>query len=109
MARNKLPDTHLYLEYLLPIVANVRKGLRVPKKEVMRTIIELCSERELSATELSILLLRSKGTLQSHYLGFMCDNGLLQRKYPEYRVQPKQKYTADRSVIDTSSFLTPDE
>ncbi|MDD2478573.1 MAG: hypothetical protein PHS31_01625 [Victivallaceae bacterium] len=109
MTKQELPDTHLYLESLLPIVANIRKKKRTSKKEIMKTIIELCSERELSATELSVLLLRTKGSLQTHYIGFMCDNGLLQRKYPGYQVQPKQKFTADRSVIKTSKFLTPDE
>lgn len=60
MAKKKLPDAHLYLESLLPFAENIRKERRFSEKDMMIIIIELFAERELSAIELLVLLLRSK-------------------------------------------------
>ncbi|MDD2403251.1 MAG: hypothetical protein PHV75_01115 [Victivallaceae bacterium] len=109
MRKKKLPDTHLYLEYLLPIAMKARNEKRIPKTQIMRIIVELCAERELSISELSVLLLRTKGTLHTHYIGFMCDHGLLQRKFPGHQVQPKQKYVADRSVLENTDYFSSNE
>ena len=66
-----------------PIAQAVRTAKRTDKSLVIEAIVELCSDRYLTAVELASLLNRNVTTLRSHYLPQMLKSGLLKLKYAE--------------------------
>jgi len=80
-------------EELLAIAMAVSSTKRASKKLVRNSIIKLCRKGELSSQDLAVLLGRTEQSLRTHYINPLCEEGVLQRKYP-IKNHPKQKYTA---------------
>jgi ATP-dependent DNA helicase RecG len=83
-------------------VKRVAESLRRPTQEVREAILELCTLKERTITELSRLLSRRSHTLRKGYLRPMVEEGLLELKYPERPSHPRQAYRSGRSEEGSS-------
>jgi ATP-dependent DNA helicase RecG len=83
-------------QHLKDIAKPVAESQRAKPEQVKATILDLCSDRFLTASELSTLLCRHSGGLQQRYIGPMVEEGLLLPKYAEAKNQPNQAYTSAR-------------
>ncbi len=79
-------------ERLQEIASPVSSTQRSSKEAVRFAIIELCSEAELSATEIAGLLSRKEQTVRQ-YIEELSKDRCLVPKYP-LKTHPKQKYRA---------------
>jgi len=67
---------------------------RAKQEQVRATILDLCSERFLTVSELSILLRRHPGGLQQRYISPMVREKLLTPKFGPSSNNPNQAYTS---------------
>ena len=79
---------------LQKIALPVASTKRVAKKTVENTIIALCSEKELSANDIALLLNRNEKNIRNNYLNNMCKQGMISLKYQNIVNHPDQKYKA---------------
>jgi predicted HTH transcriptional regulator len=84
----------------LDIVKTVRDSKKSPKNSVIKAILEVCTNRYLTAMEVATLLNRDVSSLRNHYLSKMVKDGLLELKYKELH-HINQAYTKNgKSIID---------
>jgi hypothetical protein len=67
---------------------------RAKQEQVRATILDLCSERFLTVSELSTLLRRHPGGLQQRYIAPMVREKLLTPKFGPSSNNPNQAYTS---------------
>jgi len=67
---------------------------RAKKEQVRATILDLCSKRFLTVSELSVLLRRHPGGLQQRYIAPMVSEKLLVPKFGPSSNNPNQAYTS---------------
>jgi predicted HTH transcriptional regulator len=79
---------------LKAIASKAGTGKRIDPEKMKDIIRNLCSIKELSIQELAGLLNRSEETIRTHYINPMCEEGNLERKYPNIKTDPRQKYRA---------------
>lgn len=88
-------------EQLQQVTLAVRQKGRVPRKLMVKTILQLCADNYLSLKELADILDRKPDSLRNHYINNMVSEGALQWRYPETINHPQQGYKArPRTVKD---------
>ena len=83
----------------LEIVKKVRNSKKAPKDSVVKAILEVCTNRYLTATEVATLLNRDVSSLRNHYLSQMVKDGLLELKFKEIN-HKNQAYIQKREGYD---------
>ncbi len=90
--KNTDSDNNEYYEQLMNIVAPISGKKRVKPEEMMDVIVNLCKIKELTTRELAGLLGRTQETVRIHYVAKLCEQGRLQRKIPNIKNHPDQRY-----------------
>jgi len=67
----------------LQILKKVRNSKKISKETVIKAILEICTDKYLTAIEVATLLNRDVATLRNHYLSKMVKDKLLVLKYQE--------------------------
>lgn len=80
----------------LEIVKKVRNSKKAPKDSVVKAILEVCTNRYLTATEVATLLNRDVSSLRNHYLSQMIKDGLLELKFKERNHKNQAYITKER-------------
>jgi ATP-dependent DNA helicase RecG len=75
-----------------PLVAEVRSRSHVPREEMERAILILCKGRFQTIQRLAEAVCRAPGTLLIHYVHKMYRRGLLELRYPEKLMHPRQGF-----------------
>jgi ATP-dependent DNA helicase RecG len=81
-------------QHLKNMAEPVAGSQRAKQEQVRATILDLCSERFLTVSELSILLRRHPGGLQQRYISPMVREKLLTPKFGPSSNNPNQAYTS---------------
>ena len=81
-------------QHLKNMAEPVAGSQRAKQEQVRATILDLCSERFLTISELSILLRRHPGGLQQRYIAPMVREKLLAPKFGPSSNNPNQAYTS---------------
>ena len=81
-------------QHLKNMAEPVAGSQRAKQEQVRATILDLCSERFLTVSELSILLRRHPGGLQQRYIAPMVREKLLTPKFGPSSNNPNQAYTS---------------
>jgi len=77
---------------MFTIAEPARTKAKLPGNQLRQVIVELCTDRWLTAKELGALLKRDPENLQVRFLTSMVKEGQLELRYPEVRNRPDQAY-----------------
>jgi len=67
-------------------------GIRASKENLKECIIKLCRWRELTASELSVILDKGENHIRREYLKPLIDQGKIKYKFPDMVKHPDQAY-----------------
>ena len=84
------------LDALKTVAAPAFYSGRLPVEDTRRIILQLCSNRFLTAAHLGDLMSRSQAALRSRFLTPMVNDGLLRLRYPDKPNRPDQAYTTTK-------------
>jgi ATP-dependent DNA helicase RecG len=84
---------------LLEIAAQARNKKRLPPQEMEQLILQLCTDRWLTRSQLGKLVHRHAEGLRSRFLGPMVEHGLLRLRYPDKPNRTDQAYTKNLDAI----------
>lgn len=91
-----LAENSEHLSELEKIAKKVNRSKKSPKKLVKETILRLCDLKNLSLPQLATLLQREEDSIRNHYITPLCEEGFLQRLYPNIIHHPKQRYLTSK-------------
>jgi len=80
----------------IPLAERIDKEMRgrkaIPKEEMESLILEICSERFQTLSEITLILHRTEKSIRDNYIGPMVEKGVLRPRYPDKRTHPDQAY-----------------
>jgi hypothetical protein len=72
---------------------NAMRGRKnIPKEEMESFILDICSERFQTLSDIALILHRTEKAIRDYYIRPMVRKGVLIPRYPEKKTHPDQAY-----------------